>query len=120
MSELNDRIETFCKKVNDMLELSFKDNMCKAVVEVEYISDKWARLTKFDIWNDVKSKGGSVYAFICLKDYQTKTLGVLKTGDIHTPASWKAPAKHARANVFQDNCISCASPYGLTYLRGYN
>ena len=39
MSELNDRIEIFCKKVNDMLELSFKDNMCKAVVEVEYISD---------------------------------------------------------------------------------
>jgi len=41
------------------------------------------------------------------------------TGDILKPASWKAPAKHARGNIFSsDSGISCCTRYGVKYLRG--
>jgi hypothetical protein len=39
-------------------------------------------------------------------------------GDVLKPASWKAPAKHARGNIFNpDNGLSQMGPYGPAYLR---
>lgn len=53
------------------------------------------------------SESRSVYAFI-----------EKKTGDIYKPASWKAPAKHVRGNIYaQDKGLTCAGPYGIAYLR---
>lgn len=40
-----------------------------------------------------------------------------ETGDVFKPASWKAPAKHARANIFKPNTWSSVSAYGPAYLR---
>ena len=37
------------------------------------------------------------------------------TGDILKPASWSAPAKHARGNIF--GSISCCGMHGIAYLR---
>lgn len=52
-------------------------------------------------------EGSGVYAFI------DKT-----NGDIFKPASWSAPAKHARGNIFaEDNGMGCCGPYGVAYLR---
>lgn len=49
----------------------------------------------------------SVYAFI-----------VKATGDVMMPASWAAPAKHPRGNIFNaDNGLTCCGPYGIAYLR---
>ena len=60
----------------------------------------------------------SIYCFIRLTDGETKTLGVLTAGDIHKPASFKAPAKHKRASVFDaDFGKKCAGLYGIQYLR---
>jgi hypothetical protein len=40
------------------------------------------------------------------------------TGDILKPASWKAPAKHARGNIFdQDNGTRSVTAYGPGYLQ---
>lgn len=40
------------------------------------------------------------------------------TGDILKPASWKAPAKHARGNIFSsDSGMSCCTRYGVKYLK---
>ena len=51
--------------------------------------------------------GSSVWAFI-----------VKETGDILKPASWKAPAKHARGNIFdQDNGTRSVTAYGPGYLQ---
>lgn len=62
--------------------------------------------------------GRSVYAFIRLTPGENRTLGVMKVGDIHRPASFKIPAKHARGNVFDaDFGASCAGLYGVAYLR---
>lgn len=39
-------------------------------------------------------------------------------GDILMAAGWKAPAKHARGNIFADDLgMSCMDPYGPRYLR---
>ena len=63
-------------------------------------------------------KGNSVYCFISLHISETKTLGVVKLGDILKPANWNAPAKHARGNVFDHTTFTCAGKYGMEYLRG--
>jgi hypothetical protein len=118
MVQVQDRIETFVKQVNAMLETAFKTSRTKTFIEVVYTSDKWAKLLSATTVDGITERGHSAYGFICLKDFETKTLGVLKAGDIHKPASWQSPAKHARGNVFNDDCIRCAGPYGLSYLRG--
>lgn len=83
---------------------------------VEYLSDKWARIMR-----GCKADGGgnrSVYAFIALQDYETKTLGKVIRGGIYKPASFKIAAKHARGSVFAaDNGFSCCGEYGVTYLK---
>ena len=39
-------------------------------------------------------------------------------GDVLKPASWKAPAKHSRGNIFlSDNGLNCMGEYGPCYLR---
>lgn len=83
----------------------------------DYLSEKWCRILvqeeRQGLYVDT-----SVYAFICLKDNQTKALGVLKAGDIHKAATFKAPAKHARGNVFFPDFGKCCTPYGIVYLTG--
>lgn len=51
---------------------------------------------------------GSVHCFV------DKT-----NGDVLKAASYKAPAKHARGNIFNDdNGLGCMTPHGAKYLRG--
>lgn len=39
-------------------------------------------------------------------------------GDVLKSASWKAPAKHARGNIFSDdNGLNCMGEFGAEYLR---
>lgn len=53
-------------------------------------------------------RGTSVYCFI------DKT-----NGDVLKAASWKAPAKHARGNIFnEDNGVTGVGHHGGNYLRG--
>lgn len=52
-------------------------------------------------------KGGSVYCFINKQ-----------TGDVLKAASWNAPAKHARGNIFNDDFgMNGITVWGGTYLR---
>jgi hypothetical protein len=40
------------------------------------------------------------------------------TGDVLKPANWKAPAKHARGNIFDvKNGLGWMGPHGPAYLR---
>lgn len=51
--------------------------------------------------------GGSSYCFV---DYET--------GDVLKCAGYKAPAKHARGNIFDEkNGLGSIGPYGPAYLR---
>jgi hypothetical protein len=55
----------------------------------------------------VRADGGSrsVYGFVDTTN-----------GDILKPASWKAPAKHARGNIFNPMTWTCAGVHGIAYM----
>jgi hypothetical protein len=48
----------------------------------------------------------SVYAFI-----------EMGSGDIYKPASWNAPAKHVRGNIFGNDPLAGTGVYGVDYLK---
>jgi len=79
-------------------------------------SSQWAKIVVVDNQHNGTSKDGSVYAFVAMKDGQTKALGQIKTGDIHRPASYNAPAKHARGNVFLPNFGNAVNQFSIRYL----
>lgn len=56
-------------------------------------------------------QGTSVHTFIDLKEGPTY-------GDVLKPASWNAPAKKARGNIFdKDNGLKSMGPHGPAYLK---
>jgi hypothetical protein len=63
-------------------------------------------------------RDSSAFAFIAINDGQTKQMGSYKKGDIFRSATWRAPAKHARGNLFDDHGgMEHIGPYGPAYLR---
>lgn len=82
----------------------------------DYISDKWVRVVRLEQRNGV-FEVSSVHSFVARADNRTKSLGTVARGDIHKPASFKAPAKHARGSVFGDAVRKSLSTYGPNYLR---
>jgi hypothetical protein len=82
----------------------------------DFLSDKWVRVVTLEQRGE-EWKVASVYAFIALVDNSTKALGNVKAGDVHKAASFKAPAKHARANVFDDDFRKALTSHGIVYLR---
>jgi hypothetical protein len=50
-------------------------------------------------------RGSSVYAFI-----------EISTGNIYKSASWSAPAKHVRGNIYNDNPLTGTGVYGVNYV----
>lgn len=83
----------------------------------DYLSDKWVKVVTVEHQHDGTQRASSVYAFIALQDGETKALGTIRQGNIHKSASFKAPAKHARGNVFADDFRKCLTPYGIVYLK---
>ena len=77
-----------------------------AANETKFIIQEGKRYFKV-VRQYVNGSSRSVYAFI---DKQT--------GNIFKPASWEAPAKHARGNVHNiDNGMDCCNKYSVAYLR---
>ncbi len=58
------------------------------------------------VFEESQGGGRSCWAFIDLGN-----------GDVLKPASWKAPAKHSRGNIFAENPVAGLSSYGPPSLR---
>ena len=59
-----------------------------------------------------------VYAFVAKSSFTTKTFGTVNAGEIYKPATYKAPAKHARGSILDaSNGMSRMTCYGPEYLR---
>jgi len=80
----------------------FSENWCKIITQEER-NGQW--------------KDSYIYAFVALKDNFTKNLGQIMAGDIHKPASYKAPAKHRRGSVFSSDFNNCLTPHGIVYMK---
>lgn len=114
--ELRDRIADYCAVLDRLSADDFKRNgywMDPPRHMAEYTSAKWCRIVR----TDANGSSRSATAFICLQDGETRTLGRLKAGDVHMAASWSAPARHARSNVFAADLSKGSGAYGPNYLR---
>lgn len=58
------------------------------------------------------NREGSVWGFVAMKDDPKKGE---KVGDLLKPATWRAPAKHPRGNIFDGTAKY--NVYGPDYLR---
>ena len=112
--EILQRVQGFIDAANKIFEEQYKKNNYtfedppKLTIRNGKTSGDWIAL----------DKPRSVYCWIRMTDGSTKTLGTLRAGDIHRPATYRAPAKHARGNVFEDDFgAHCAGPHGVQYLR---
>lgn len=118
--ELRERIDLLVKAADEKAAKHWQDSgythSLPPIHQANFISDKWCRVVTLDDRNG-KYESSSVYCFVCLQDGFTRTLGVLKAGDIHKAAGYKAPAKHARGNVFNDDFAKCLTEYGIVYLK---
>jgi len=109
-------VNRFMEKVQSLIDEknSIYKYSQKQKVACEY-GRKWIKIV---IENG--NNGKSVYAFIANSDFSTKTLGNVKKGDIHRPASWLNPAKHARGSIFLEdfgNCAHTMTAFGMGYLN---
>jgi hypothetical protein len=111
--ELKQRCEALKNEADRLIAISYAGmkDLCPTH-QVEY-TQKWAK-----IWTVNRNNQKSIYAFVSMTNGNTnKTLGEVFRGDIHLPASWRAPAKHSRGNVAQDDFGGLLGPHGPNYLR---
>ena len=112
MNDFNTTLETFRanveKLMNDNASTMYgtKPRHSTYLVTLE-IGPKYVRVVRQEkqlASGDIT--GRSVYCFI-QKD----------NGDILKAAGWKAPAKHARGNIFNTEQLQGCGAYGVQYLR---
>jgi len=119
--DLRERINLFVQKADEVTarywEASKFTHAASPTHRADYLSDKWCRIVTVENWPDKPPRDSSVYGFICLQDNFTKALGHVKAGDIHKAAGWKAPAKHARGNVYSDDFDKALTAHGIVYLK---
>ncbi len=100
-NNITEQIETFRVALENML-LEYRGarfpTLPAPTVEIS-TGKRFARIIK-------KDSGTSAYGFIDLSN-----------GDLLKAASWKAPAMHARGNIFNQDILSGCGPYGMAYLK---
>ena len=99
---ITEQIETFRVALENML-LEYRSarfpTLPAPTVEIS-TGKRFARIIKKD--------GSSVFAYGFID---------LSNGDLLKAASWKAPAMHARGNIFNQDILSGCGPYGMAYLK---
>jgi len=109
--EVLERIELFVGAVQAVVTGNFETNFKNLTPDViscdTSASKKYARIVKSDApVNGGQPSSRSVWGFVDLSN-----------GDILKAAGWKAPAKHARGNIFDaDFSVKNWSAYGPRYL----
>lgn len=104
------------------LQKAKAENFAKTAPMLEvpkYVCERGTKYIAIDvITNPSQNFGRSVFCFIAAEDSTTKSLGSVKMGDVLKAAGYKAPAKHARGNIFNtDGGEAGVSLWGAIYLR---
>ena len=61
----------------------------------------------------------AAHCFIVKEDFENKTLGKMKAGDLMMPATYNQPAKHARGSIFdKETWESAFGEWGMKLLSG--
>lgn len=104
-SKFNIALDNFCVAAAVKINEHYKKHY--PTLEVPHLSyefgtktQKYVRIVQEDIGQR------SVYCFVQVDN-----------GDVLKAAGWKAPAKHARSNIYADDCgVSGVTTYGAVYL----
>jgi hypothetical protein len=109
--EIFDAVERWMSEVQDLLTVHYTERFPTLDIP-KVISAGGTKYLKIQL----KSVGGSIdqprdsfraFAFINLEN-----------GDLLKPATWKAPAKHARGNLFDEHGgMKWVTPYGMAYME---
>jgi hypothetical protein len=112
---MNEAIKNFVDHVNQIFAKTDSTTDRKSLVTIP--GAKWTKCVceRRTLTGELISS--NAYAFVSMTDNYTKTLGQLVAGGIYKPASWAAPAKHARGNVNKPETYSCAGEFGIVYLK---
>lgn len=102
MENFNEKFFSFLKDCQLMINKHYTENFSN-LTPAELSYSKGRKYIKI-VSNSQNHK--SVWAFV------DKT-----NGDILKAASWAAPAKHARGNIFDENPINYVGPYGPASLK---
>ena len=107
MTDFDAKLATFVEGAQAICDayhtrMGYKPFM-RSVLSIDPKGRRYKRIVR----TDANGSGRCVHCFV---DTQT--------GDVLKPASWKAPAKHARGNIFDDrNGLGMMGEYGPAYLR---
>jgi hypothetical protein len=106
-------VEEFVKLIQNLINQDYKKNY-PSLKPDKITWKKGGRYIKL-IRTVGSGSGSSVHAFIDAKGSEMKGNFI---GDIFKPASWRAPAKHRRGNVFVDKGIGAIDTTGsIKYMR---
>ena len=101
-------VETVQETVNKDFAEHY-DNLVPPLIQIEG-GRKYVKISRAD--NGGEGGQTSVHSFICTANDPKKGL---KEGDILKPATWRAPAKHARGNIYGK--VNLTSRGDVPYLR---
>jgi len=107
--DINKAVDMLVKGVQKKIDADYSKNYSN-LKPPKLLVKKGKRYIKI-IRKEVTGSGTSVFAFIDAKEGPT-------FGDILKPASWNAPAKHARGSVFDGSWgVNSVGVYGPAYMR---
>jgi len=109
--EFKDKVSEFCTAASELCNNYHAKHHqglpYKTVLKADY-GKKRVRIVKFDQYPDGSEMSGSAWCFLD------------PNGDVLKAATWAAPAKHARANIYNDDNMGLGTkigPYGPNYLK---
>ncbi len=98
------KMAAFVEAVQTMVNKHYADKLANLTPPVFSVDEgrRYLRVVRTETFGSSRS----VYCFV------DKT-----NGDILKAATWKAPAKHARGNVFDEKPLDAVTEYGAKYIR---
>lgn len=124
MTNFDTKLESFiagCQQITTDHDLEFVPRMAAIrTVKIEPAGGKkFLRINRHEYVNETGEKtNGCVHCFVATQDGHTKALGSFKQGDVFKAAGYKAPAKGARGNIFdENNGLGRMGEYGPAYNR---
>lgn len=92
--------------VIQLQEMVNKDTEQPNQISIDPNGKKFVRIVSTSIHADGSEGQKSVHCFINRLN-----------GDILKAASWKAPAKHPRGNIYSPDCMKAVTVHGAVYLK---
>lgn len=95
MTKFNDALKSYCDAADSILKAHFETNgytFAVPAIEIKSLGRKYAKLVRTETWDGGEHRENGVHSFVNIE-----------TGEILKPATYSAPAKHARGSIYNNN-----------------